>query len=108
MKPGKHFSSKRLKTVIAAVLFVYKGDFDSFLSDLKGYSKPESLVGTIHNGFEIISESGVVKSYRCKDCGNEFLQTEWGIDHGFGCPYCIGKDVKKFTDKILEVSMGMG
>ena len=107
VKQSKYFSPKRFQMIVAAILLVYKGDFDLFLSDLRGRAKSESLVGTIHNGFEIISESGVVKSYRCKDCGNEFLQTEWGIDHGFGCPYCIGKDVESFTRNLLEQNIDL-
>lgn len=99
------FSRFSLAASIVTVLYAYKGDIDSFISDLKDAADAQSDY-VVPEGLELQKRSGVLNSYKCKTCGNVFMQTGWGIEHGVGCPECDSKNPKLFAERILKPALG--
>lgn len=103
-KKAASYAFNHLSGFIVAALFAYKGKLDEFMVDLEK-AKVGKNCYPVPEGLELQNSSGVLNSYRCKTCGNIFMQTGWGVNHGIGCPECDSKNPGLFAERLIRAVM---
>lgn len=81
----RSIKSMPARNVVLAALCAYGNDYERFVHEAGNpVSEP-----SVPEGYSIVSDDNrLLKVYSHNVCGHRFVQTEWGITHGFGCPYC--------------------
>lgn len=89
-----------VKDLLPMVMFAYDGDVSMFIKEGRSMSCKEV---SVPDNLELLHSEDLdspVKFYRCKECGEYFICTDWGIENGMLCPECCDSEAEFYESMV--------